>query len=245
MPQPVRLGAIVPAQNVMVERDFMASCPDGASVHFARADIDQSKPLHGQLADMIEAAPKAARVLAKADVRAICFACTSASFLNGPGRDEESARQITQASGVPAITTSTAVLNALAALGVGTVAVVTPYVDWVVEAEKEFLEKEGFRVCAISGMGLERGSNINAVELQAVIEATIGIDRPEAGALFISCTDLAAIGAIEDLESRLGKPVVTSNQASLWALCLKADIPPPAGYGRLMAVGPSLNANQS
>ena len=237
MSTPVRLGCVVPAHNVMVERDFAAMCPDGVSVHFARADIDYALPLRGQLEGMIAAGPDAARVLAKADVRAICFACTSASFLHGPGSDAAVAARMAEASGTPCVTTSTAVLRALTAIGARSVAVATPYVDWVVEAETEFLEAAGIRVAAISGMKLERAADINAVPLKAVVAAAEAIDRPDADALFISCTDLAAIGAIAELEARLGKPVITSNQAGYWALSQMAGAPMPAGWGTLMSKG--------
>lgn len=233
----VRLGCVVPASNVMVERDFMAMCPSGCSIHVARADFDLAEPLRAQLTAMIDAGPAAARSLAKADVRAICFACTSASFLNGPGSDAAIARRVTEASGVPSITTSTAVLQALAALGARSVSVATPYVDWVVEAETAFLEAAGIRVCAISGMGLERGADINRVPLDTVMDAATAIDRPDADVVFLSCTDMTAIQAIAGLEARLDKPVITSNQASFWALCALADVTPPAGWGHLMSKG--------
>ena len=235
MSTPVRLGCVVPAHNVMVERDFMAMGAQGVSVHFARADIDYALPLRDQLEGMIAAGPDAARVLAKADVRAICFACTSASFLHGPGSDEAVAARMAEASGTPCVTTSTAILRALAALGARSVAVATPYVDWLVEAETEFLEAAGVRVAAISGMQLDRAADINAVPLEVVVTAAEAIDRSDADALFISCTDLAAIGAITELEARLAKPVITSNQAGYWALSQMAGAPLPAGWGTLMS----------
>jgi maleate isomerase len=221
----------------MVERDFSAMCPSDCSIHVARADYESQSPLRTQLIAMIDAAPAAAASLAKADIRAICFACTSASFLHGPGSDETITERISQACGKPSTTTSTAVLKALAVLVARSVSVATPYVDWVVEAEAEFLEAAGFRVSAISGMGLERAADINAVGLPAVSDAAMAIDRPDADAVFISCTDLTAVPLIGDLERRLNKPVITSNQASFWSLCLLAGVTPPKGWGKLMAKG--------
>ena len=44
--------------------------------------------------------------------------------------------------------------------------------------------------------------------------------RADADGYFLSCTNTRMIEAIEDLERDLGKPVINSNQATIWA-CLK------------------------
>ena len=60
------------------------------------------------------------------------------------------------------------------------------------------------------------------------------VDRPEAQAIFLSCTQMATIDVITDIERELGKPVVTSNQACLWACLRRLGIRTPiAGYGHL------------
>ena len=54
-------------------------------------------------------------------------------------------------------------------------------------------------------------------------------------ALFISCTGLRTSGLIDDLEKRLGRPVVTSNQALSWASLRAAGVADRVmGQGRLM-----------
>ena len=44
--------------------------------------------------------------------------------------------------------------------------------------------------------------------------------RTDADGYFLSCTNTRMIEAVEDLENDLDKPVINSNQATLWA-CLK------------------------
>ena len=54
--------------------------------------------------------------------------------------------------------------------------------------------------------------------------------------MFLSCTNWAAMGVAEKLEMEIGKPVVTSNQATIWAaFCALGMDQPITGYGRLMA----------
>jgi len=52
--------------------------------------------------------------------------------------------------------------------------------------------------------------------------------------LLLSCTATSMIGAIEDVERRLDRPVVNSNQAVLWAALRRLEITEPiGGLGRL------------
>jgi maleate isomerase len=50
----------------------------------------------------------------------------------------------------------------------------------------------------------------------AVADAAAALDTPESEAVFVSCTALRAVGMVAELEARLGKPVLTSNQAMFW-----------------------------
>jgi maleate isomerase len=42
-------------------------------------------------------------------------------------------------------------------------------------------------------------------------------DRPDAEAVFISCTNLPTYDVIAPLEAELGKPVLTANQVTMWS----------------------------
>ena len=46
-----------------------------------------------------------------------------------------------------------------------------------------------------------------------------------ADGLFVSCTNLATMDRIQAMEEALGKPVVTSNAATLWRALRAADMP--------------------
>lgn len=48
----------------------------------------------------------------------------------------------------------------------------------------------------------------------------------EADALFVSCTNLATMDRITELEERHGKPVISSNSATLWRALRAAELPP-------------------
>ena len=83
-------------------------------------------------------------------------------------------------------------------------------------------------------MGLTDNLELNNVSLEQVYAYTKSVVEPQADTVFISCTGLRTIGAIEALEADLGVSVITSNQATFWdALCIAKvhDVQP--GFGSL------------
>ncbi|MEO5702213.1 MAG: hypothetical protein ABIS17_02510, partial [Casimicrobiaceae bacterium] len=53
--------------------------------------------------------------------------------------------------------------------------------------------------------------------------------------VFVSCTQLPTLGVVARLEAELGKPVITSNQATFWqALRATGYVAPVQGYGTLL-----------
>lgn len=177
----------------------------------------------------------AARRLAERGAQRLCFCCTSGSLIHGPGWDETLTARIESAAGVPGSTTTSAVLAALRALDADTIAIGTPYIAEVDERECAFFERAGFTVARIEGLGCYTDPEIAAVTPEQIVALAQRVDRPAADAVFLSCTTLNVAGEIDRLEQILQKPVVTSNQASAWALMRGLGVAPQSGtYGRLM-----------
>jgi len=141
----------------------------------------------------------------------------------------------------PAITTATAVRTSLARLQVKRIAVATPYTLEINLREKEELEKWGFTVTEIRGCHEDvspdefRNEMIGRLLPESAYEMGLKVNSQENEAIFISCTNFRTIEIIEKLEKKTGKPVISSNQATLWhalrRLGLKDSI---KGFGRLM-----------
>ena len=149
------------------------------------------------------------------------------------GYDAELVERIQAASGSPATTTSTAVVAALRELKVRRLAVAAPYEDDVCQRMRAFLEGNGFEVVRLKNAGL-RPEAISAVPSEEVCALARQADAPEAEGLFISCTSFRTLDVLESLERELGKPVVSSNQATMWHVLRTAGIPAKLeGVGRL------------
>ena len=172
-----------------------------------------------------------------AEVDVIGWACTSGGVFCPPERVEAA---ITRVAGCPAVSTISAVIAAFKALGVKRIALGTPYVGFINETEIEVLEKAGFKV--VSAYGLELGvtqeerRGIGRVPPQSMHRFARHIDCPQADAIFVSCTNVAALDEIEMIERVHGKPFITSTIATAWRCFRMAGINDRIeGYGRLLA----------
>ena len=236
----IRIGSIVPALNVTAEDEFIrlsqtyTNQHEPVGVHFARSAVDGTKPLAEQFQGMVDEAPSDARSLAVAGVSVIAFACTSASIFKGPGFDRTISEAIYDATGIPAVSTASAVLEGLEAVGAKRVAVATPYLQWICDAEREFLEAGGMEVTSIAGMDRKGGKDIHGISSNEILELVDTVMDDSADALFVSCTDLPSLELIGQLEEKYHKPVLTSNQVTFWSCAKISGLAPINGYGTLL-----------
>jgi maleate isomerase len=138
---------------------------------------------------------------------------------------------------VPAVAVSPAVVAALRLFNAKKISVATPYPDWNNGKLQKYLKAQGFTVLNVEGdpKGAGAGNQgINDLEPDSVVEFASKICKPEADVLFCSCTAWRAVEAVDELERLTGKPVVTSNQATIWAALRKVGIKDRIrGFGEL------------
>ncbi len=234
-----RIGLITLATDASVLPEYQRAMPPGVAVYPAPIVLPRGEVTPAALAEMLagDALERAAELLVWAEVGVILFACTSGSLVHGPGWDRELIGRIERTSGVPGLTTATAVLAALRALDRERVAVATPYIDALNAIEADFLAAAGFDVVAIEGLGCGTDPEIGRLGPDDAMALAARVDRPEADGIFISCTNFHCLEAIAPLEARHGKPVVTSNQAGAWAALRAIGIDDEvSGLGRLFAL---------
>ena len=227
-----RLGLLIPPVNVVMEPELNHWSPPSVTIHAHRLYRNPVPVLTPEsLMTMVEKLEESASLLAMAQVALIVFGCTSASVLEGAGWDEELSQRIEKATGIPSITTATAVIQALCSLGIQRVAVATPYPEEVNEREAAFLEGNGLSVVNLKGLGYKDSYRIPATPLEEVYQLARSADRSEAEGIFISCTNFPTLGIIDKLEADAAKPVVTSNSASLWLALRRLGVRTPIGDG--------------
>ena len=102
--------------------------------------------------------------------------------------------------------------EALNLLGAKRISVASPYESWANEKLRVFMEKSGFDVMAIKGLGTQAHASVPLPDIEALVKS---VDRRESQAIFVSCTDFRTLEIIEPLEQ---KPVISSNSASMWKM---------------------------
>ncbi len=217
-----RIGLIVPSSNTTMEEEFRGYLPRGVSMHIARVRL--KKVTVEELEAMEEHVVEAAERVSDAGVDIIVFGCTTGSLIKGLGYDIKLSSDIKSATGVEAITTSTAVIEALKTLSISKVSVATPYIDSVNLKEKVFLENNGIKVVRMKGLGIEDNLKIGRQSPEVAYKLAKEVDTSEAKGIFISCTNFRTFEIIEPLERDLNKPVISSNQATLWLTLRKLNI---------------------
>jgi maleate cis-trans isomerase len=207
----LKLGVIVPSWNTVMEYEFKRMAGETVSLHSQRirhtADTEETvKWLSTQ-------APEAAELLSHAKVNAICFGCTGSGFLKTPEEDRSFAADLEKRTGISTTTSSASIVEALRALGAKRLSVASPYEPWMNEKLRIYIEAAGFEVLAMKGLGTQAHGSVQPETVKAL---ALDVVRPQADAVFISCSNFRTLDIIEAVERESGKPVVTSNQAAMW-----------------------------
>jgi maleate isomerase len=230
-----RLGVILPSSNTTVEYEVTKILQNSEiSCHFARVPL-KDVTVRG-LECMDKAVEDAAILLGDADVNLIAFACTSGSLIKGREYDFELSDRISEAAGCPAITTSSAVIDALNVLKAHRICLGTPYIEEVTDREVSFLEKNGFIVTAKRSLHIKENKKIGLLTPNDAEVLARSICSSVSDVVFISCTNFRTFEVIERLEDELGKAVISSNSATLWASLKALDIKCSNFLGRLSKI---------
>jgi len=233
-----KIGVIVPSTNSTCEYEYNKMAPDGVSVHAARVfnpKVTKPEEKGRGLSEMHKGLSRAAKELSSVNPKVIAFCCTSGSFIKGKEYDKEIISNIEKETGIPAITTSTAVLEAFKKFNIKKIAMATPYIEEIAKKEVQYFEESipNFKVVAVKNLGIWTALPIGDLYPSSAYISAKKVDTQEAEAIFISCTSWRTIEIIELLENDLKKPVITSNQATMWLALKKVGIFKVEGYGKL------------
>jgi maleate isomerase len=211
-----KIGRISPSPETVGSEEWRRAMPDGVCLVETRTLV-HDVTVEG-LAESVTQVERAALELASAEVDVILQAGTAIAFFRGFGHDSELCRRITAATGIQATTSLTAVVEALHALGIKNPAIATSYIADINARLVDVLQKSGFQVAAIRGMGLKKSIDMGKVPPEKTYRLAKEVARAATGAdgILISCGNLRSFEAIQPLETDTGLPVVTSNQAGLW-----------------------------
>lgn len=160
--------------------------------------------------------------------------CTSLSFILG--REALEKESIPR---VPLVDMWSGVAAAMKALNVQRMGLITPYVDEVHEKNVQVCREAGFEVVASMNFGcpVDRVTGLLAPAYIADCAVHLAKDK-DLDCVFLGCSAMRCClpDYLDDLEKRIGLPVVTSTQAFLWHMLRTAGVEDQvSGYGRLFS----------
>ena len=238
-----RLGVLVPSGIIAIEPEFGLVTPEGVSCHYHRFNFSgagrDDEEVVARLRKAEEYVADAAALICDIRPAVVAMTGTGVTFIDGYGHDQRLIKKMMERNGnLPTTTTSTSVIAVIAAMnkmGIRKVSIAMPYVEAVARAAVKFVEDSGIQVLNAKWLN-KSGFDIAEVTPETVYHLAREVDRPESEAVFISCTNLHTFEVIDKLEHDLQKPIITSNQATVWNMLRMAGVNDKIeGYGQLLS----------
>ncbi len=230
------IGLIVPSNNTVILPEFYSVLPDGVTAYETRMRVE-GELTPELLRKMVGDAEAAADLLRQTGVDFICYCCMASTIVKGwdwerglLARFANNARKgVTSANG--------ALRDALAALGARRLALVTPYPEDLNALLPAFFSAGGFEVTKIAGTPVRDVAAVRGLSPDQILGAGRGVAAGGVDAVCLLATDVQTFPIIDRLEREIGRPVVSSNQALLWASLRALGVTEPiGGLGKLFHV---------
>ena len=230
-----RLGIVVPSVNTVMEPWAQKIVPDGVSIFASRMFIPPAMTPDAFIEMDRNEGKAAIRQLSSVFPDAIAYGCTASSIVQGLAYDAHLRAEIEETYKAPSTTAAHAILTAAKTLGIATVSIVSPYTKEVDEAEHRYFAGAGLTVVGGACLGIADGFALAEPEPDSAVRAGPARLRRAGGRIDHDLPQHALATVIDRLEQALGKPVITSTQATLWhALRLAGIDDRIAGYGTLL-----------
>lgn len=238
-----RIGVLAPACTPNQTCEWNGLLPEGVTFHGAIMGLTEATP--EGLLELKQKAVTEAKKLADGLMDIILFACTSGSFIGGPGYDQSIIKELEAATGIPSTTTSTCVLTAFADLEVKKISLVGPYIEDVLNAEVQFFKEHGIDTLYIKGLGYRGNKDFTRLHDQPYLFYPMAKEAyrsaPDVDCIFITCMASPSRKVINTLERDTGKLVISSQSASLYGvlkqLGIKETIQEFGRLGRMLGEG--------
>ena len=209
------VGLIVLNTDFTFERDFVRMYSEQQPnydfyfnrIHFANPMTPESLAAIGD--DLTDAS---AGILPDYDLDLVVFNCTSSSSIVGDDAIEAAIQESKPSAKV--LSTSQAVVANFKGRGFKKVSVLTPYSEEVSSLFRDYLQKNGIEIVSSMYMDMSDDREVAMLPADEIIKAAKAAIHDDADAIFISCTAMRSAEIIPQIEEAIGKPVLTSNQAT-------------------------------
>ena len=228
-----RIGLITLASDLRIEKDFNNIIYD-KNIDLYCNRIKSYNPLTNEtLKKMANDIPKVTKdILPDQKLDCVAYACTSGTIAAGYSSIFE---KVNLAKPNTKVTTPiTSAINALKSLKINKLTIFTPYTDEINQSVIDYFRNENIELSELSYFDLASDLDIGRVDPNHLFDVLTKINLSNSDALFVSCTSLPVLSIIKELEKKINKVVLSSNQTlicdTLKKINYKKEI---IGYGEL------------
>ena len=210
-----RIGLITLATDFRIEKDFN-NVIYGKDIDLYCNRIKCYNPLTNEtLKNMANDIPKVTEnILPDQKLDCVAYGCTSGTIAAGYQSIFE---KVNLAKPNTKVTTPiTSAINALKSLKIKKLSIFTPYTDEINKSMINYFRKENIEIVELSYFDIASDLDIGKVDPQHVFDTLTKIDLTNSDALFVSCTALPVLTIINELEKKISKVVLSSNQTLIW-----------------------------
>ena len=217
-----RIGLITLASDFRIEKDFN-NIIHGMKIDLYSNRIKSYNPLTNEtlkkMADDITDVTK--EILPDQKLDCVAYGCTSGTIAAGYKSIYD---KVNLAKPNTKVTTPiTSAINALNKLKIKKLSIFTPYTDQINQSVIEYFKKENIEISELSYFDISSDLDIGKVDQNHLFDVLSQKDLSSSDALFVSCTALPVLSIIKDLEKKLGKIVLSSNQTLIWDTLKQID----------------------
>ena len=228
-----RVGLITLASDFRIEKDFN-NVIYGKEIDLYCNRIHCYNPLTTEmLKKMADDIPKVTKdILPDQKLDCVAYGCTSGTIAAGYKSIFE---KVNSAKPNTKVTTPiTSAINALKSLKIRKLSIFTPYTDEINQSVINYFKKENIEIDGLSYFDIASDIDIGKVDPQHVFDTLTKINLTKSDALFVSCTALPVLSIIKDLEKKMGKVILSSNQTLIWDTLKQINYKNEVvGYGEL------------
>ena len=210
-----RIGLITLASDFRIEKDFN-DIIYGKNIDLYSNRINCYNPLTNEtLKKMADDIPEVTKnILPDQKLDCVAYGCTSGTIAAGYQSIYE---KVNLAKPNTKVTTPiTSAINALKALKINKVSIFTPYTDEINQSVINYFKDEKIEISELSYFDIASDLDIGKVDPQHLFDVLVKQDLSNSDALFVSCTALPVLSIINEIEKKLGKVILSSNQTLIW-----------------------------
>ena len=229
-----RIGLLALSTDLTIERDFQSIChslPINLFVNRIHNENPLTKENLLKMYDQLESITE--KILPGEKINTVAYGCTSGTIAIGEDKVKEKIQLAKP--GCYVTTPITSAIKAFNQMNIKKISVFTPYPESVNETIFRYFSKKNIKIISFSTFNLDLDVDIARVDPKYLSETLTKINVNDADALFVSCTALPALEIIEEVEKKINKPVLSSNQTLIWDSIRSVGYKPSIeGYGKLL-----------